>query len=849
MPKGHRILMAGYDMSGFPLTRMVASGKVKVISQERLCFSLEQVETLLKLYRSNANTKDVLELTEGWPIGVTLYALGYTHQVDIYDLLQDVLDRLPEDFVDYLLDLSLAEEWSAIIVNSLQLEFPKSWLKTLKKSGLPLTPLENEVFKPHSLLLVMLRKRLSQQPKRFAELHIRYAQYMAQSGKFSCAMKHAAEANHIEYLEKYAQVLFPKLWKQREFELLLDLTALQLDEVSDWWQEYRAVALIETGSIKEGRKILDQLLKYDKVTALGYFALSIRSARSDQFDKQFEFASAGLDQAGDDLKIKLNIEKASALISLEKPEQGLEITQAMIEEGGKNGDLIQIADILNIHQYGLKMLRQWEERSDILDKISETYHSNDREVDAFQVDIERMNAYILQGRFVDVLKFLEESFRKIEKKQKIFLSLLYHCSAFYMMSLGEYNTAFSEMNKAGKIIIENNMNTIAPVHYTYMYDLYSGVGDRERAVQYLAKAIETSQGSVLERRLMPLFEGLKHFDDGEIQKSKTFFKNAIHLSIEQSYYIRAQVMLLAIEYKEGLISDKRIAQVSYYLEKLHVFSVCGSDRYRLRELLQYINENYPSHPLNRLNINNHSSMEICELEEDGFFIDVGEDVNCFYNGQKIKLPLAKSGELLVWFIWNQNGTLYEILHDLWDGSNETKHHEYFRVLVRKLRAMLKRVMKSNMNPLPYSKETGQYFLNEQLQISCNIYQAISAARNRDYAELFKIRADKILFQVESIWVLKIRSAVYDEQILALEYIEKNACLDNIEQWILILKNALRVSFDKDEFNIAFIRVLLKVNMNEAVYAFQAYKNMLKIRFNCDPDPKIISELRDLGLNI
>lgn len=846
LPEGHRILLAGYDVSGFPLARLVASGKAKVISQKQLCLSIKETQQILNYHQSHLSAHSVLAVTEGWPVGIALNALGSAQQVNIHDLLQEVIDKLPQDIIVSITELSLAEIWSEATARDLGLTLSSDWLTVLKKAGLPLTPLGNNVFKPHGLLIEILQKRLAQKPERANELYVRCAKNAKKEGKLSSAMRYAAQAAHISLLKEYALLLFPKLLKKYEFELLLKMTSLYPGKAPNWWQEYRATALIETGELRLGQDILDRLLKDQQLTALGYQTLAMRASQLGCFEDQLNFADVGLTIADSTTKPNLLIQKAYALILLEKPEKGIEVTQKIVENAKLKGDLIEEADALNIQQQALHMLRRWDERMACLNYISEIYHGQGRTVRALQIDMDRMNYYLIRGDFKRVEEFLDRSFDEIKKNRPTRLVSLYLCKSFLMFSLKRFDESIDMILKAQEYIDSYELRIFDPLCKLYLFDIYTRIQKIEEAEKAYHEAIKMSRENALfSRRIAPLAQGLYHFDQGEIDQAKQLFQKAKNVSIYQTYYIRACVMILAVEHQENKDLTKSLELTSSLLRPLSVHSVCGPDIHRLQPLIEYFQQNDLVHPLNQLGKTKREIESVSENQH--VFIKTDEEIECFYAGEKMKLPLAKSGELLVWLSWHKSGSLHEILNDLWDGSRDSKHHEYFRVLVRRLRTMFKSFVNEDFNPLPYRQ--GKYSLHEKLKVKCDVCQALSLVKEKSYAELLQIKPDNFLKEVKSKWAARIRSAIHREQVFILDEIVSNMTPNNVDANVRLLKNAVAIQPNKEEFNMFLIRALLQRNPNEALLAFQDYSKNLKTQFESEPTQYFISELRSLGLSI
>ena len=103
------------------------------------------------------------------------------------------------------------------------------------------------------------------------------------------------------------------------------------------------------------------------------------------------------------------------------------------------------------------------------------------------------------------------------------------------------------------------------------------------------------------------------------------------------------------------------------------------------------------------------------------------------DGRRVHVPLSRSVEVLVWLAWNGAATRGEIMNDLWDGSTEQRHIEYFKVSVRHLRSALSVHPAVTFNPVPF--EAGRYRLAEHFQIQLDARLPAQAVQERTRAAL------------------------------------------------------------------------------------------------------------------
>ena len=106
------------------------------------------------------------------------------------------------------------------------------------------------------------------------------------------------------------------------------------------------------------------------------------------------------------------------------------------------------------------------------------------------------------------------------------------------------------------------------------------------------------------------------------------------------------------------------------------------------------------------------------------------DCRAAIEGQPVKLGLAKARELLVWLSLHTSGSRDELVTALWDGSDEERHVEYFRVTVRRLRAALRTHLPDGLDPLPYAD--GRYRLSESLTVEVDVQDPVTPAALRPF---------------------------------------------------------------------------------------------------------------------
>ncbi|HEY3474621.1 MAG TPA: hypothetical protein VGK56_08430, partial [Anaerolineales bacterium] len=205
-----------------PLSRLRVQGELVELRASDLRFSSEETSVFLDAWiGKKLSTTDQGELearTEGWIAGLQLAALAMQGIVDeasgeedrlstfvhrlggssrfIMDyLVEEVLQRLPEDSRSFLLQTSILERLTASLCDAVtDRQDSQSILDALEKSNLFLFPLDDERswYRYHRLFADLLRNFLQHdQPARIPELHSKASAWYESQGLMMEAIQHA----------------------------------------------------------------------------------------------------------------------------------------------------------------------------------------------------------------------------------------------------------------------------------------------------------------------------------------------------------------------------------------------------------------------------------------------------------------------------------------------------------------------------------------------------------------------------------------------------------------------------------------------------------------------------------
>jgi LuxR family maltose regulon positive regulatory protein len=233
-PQMHLVIVTRRDPP-LPLPRMRVKGEMLEIRAKELQFSTEEAQEFLNdvmnLDLAANEIETLASRTEGWIAGLLLSAHSLKYEVDRKDfirafagddryvmdyLIDEVLNRLPEESKEFLIKTSILDRMDASLCQELVFEGgskqrSQDILEWLEKENLFTIPLDNrrEWYRYHHLFADLLRYRLKmQRANELVDLHRRASEWYEGQGFVSDAIGHAqlgkAQGRVIELIEAYS---------------------------------------------------------------------------------------------------------------------------------------------------------------------------------------------------------------------------------------------------------------------------------------------------------------------------------------------------------------------------------------------------------------------------------------------------------------------------------------------------------------------------------------------------------------------------------------------------------------------------------------------------------------------
>ena len=226
-PQMHLVIATREDPH-LPLARLRARGQLTELRAADLRFTpSEAAEFLNRVMGLNLSDGDVAALetrTEGWIAGLQLAALSMqgledtagfiqsftgSHHFVLDYLLEEVLQKQPENIQMFLLQTSILERMCGPLCDAILLEPSVSWQETLEyleRANLFLIPLDNERrwYRYHHLFGELLRQHLGSSQE-LPKYHLRASEWYEANDDLAEAFNHALAAGDFERAARLAE--------------------------------------------------------------------------------------------------------------------------------------------------------------------------------------------------------------------------------------------------------------------------------------------------------------------------------------------------------------------------------------------------------------------------------------------------------------------------------------------------------------------------------------------------------------------------------------------------------------------------------------------------------------------
>jgi LuxR family maltose regulon positive regulatory protein len=237
-----------------PLSRFRARGELVEVRAADLRFTADEADLFLNEVMGLRLERDLVSAlearTEGWAAGLQLAALsarsharagadgdvaGFveaftgSHRFVLDYLVEEVVDRQPDEVRAFLLDTCVLDQLTADLCDALTGRTDaQSMLETLERENLFVVPLDDDRrwYRYHHLFADALRARLAAQHEhRVRELHASASRWLAGNAQLTDAVRHAMASRDYERTADLVELGLPDLRRRRQDPVLRDWLA------------------------------------------------------------------------------------------------------------------------------------------------------------------------------------------------------------------------------------------------------------------------------------------------------------------------------------------------------------------------------------------------------------------------------------------------------------------------------------------------------------------------------------------------------------------------------------------------------------------------------------------------
>ena len=766
--EGHRVLAAGYDDADLRVAHLVSRGQALVIGAADLAFSVDEARDYLEGRGSRADPQETHHRLEGWAAGLALVAAGAAPHAAPDDLVREALGMLPDDLRCALPEASVLEVWSDAGAREIGGDLPEGWLVRVARSGLPVTPLEGGLYRPHRLLADVLERELSQHPERHAAMHGAAAEVALRAGNELEAIAHLRLARREpEALELAGQVV-TRFERRGEYGLMRRvLEPFEENALSDDLALKLGVSLAETGDSERGEAIIRER-DHGETRASVLANLSAIAARQ----RQPERALALVEEA---LALPLELKRQAAflknkslhLFALGRAQEALSCGLEARRLADELGDLSLALGCATAYQAFYAALGRPLERMAVLEEALEMAatlegrgSSESSPVRVIPLRHDLALALYLRGERNRARAMLEDVLLEAERVSPMHAATILGTRGKFKQMDGDFAGAAADFRDAVRRGDELGYERFhLPLRLCAAEsEWWAGLRSLESLSFEVSSAVPRQP---LEALTVAFYWGFIAFQRGDLGTARTAFEEASENTIWRLHAARARAYLLEIERREHRLERAMVEAFVTVIERLGGLEVLRADIRALHGLYATCVRRHWCQQLEPFAVTPELSPAApriaLEIHTLGHFA-------ARLDGQPLRLS-GKPAELLVWLALNGPARRDEILDALWEGSRARNDLEYGKVAIRRVRDALK--AHTTFNPLPF--EDGVYRLADVFELRLDATELLGAA-DRHRADPVRLRTilesngGEFLPGVETEWAVQIRVNLLESSI-------------------------------------------------------------------------------------
>jgi LuxR family transcriptional regulator, maltose regulon positive regulatory protein len=396
------------------------------------------------------------------------------------------------------------------------------------------------------------------------------------------------------------------------------------------------------------------------------------------------------------------------------------------------------------------------------------------------------------GQLEEALTFTQRGMVIARQEPSFWLPLLLATRAVQFLRLGQFSEAILDFGEAIQLCPDFGLEGFA---YNYQLFLIQSL--------VLARKIEAARITLKEAQLerpddasiqinrLYFSEGLVAFFEGDFTTAKAQF-SAITEAFDRYDAPRVTAYLLEIARREGKLTRVMVAKLKTQLDDLGHREPLRMDVLPLRGLFdecirrRWFTELFEPFAVLAPEILQPSFKPVLSIKTFG-------TLQLELNGQNIKLPFAKTAEILVWLALHGVATRDEIVTAVFGDPQSSSNLEYFKIAIRKLRSALSEHPDLRFNPLLY--ENGVYQINPELEVQLDAanFERIEPSISTDpnvLARVVQTYLGDFVPKIKTEWVLEKRREFQEKASSAALILAQKFELENPAQAIELYQSAI-----------------------------------------------------------
>jgi LuxR family maltose regulon positive regulatory protein len=850
LAEGHRVLVAGRDGSALPLARFVAEGSAQLIGPEELAFTTDECASYLQARQIKLDPEAVAEKLEGWPAGLALTASSATSGsrfgLEPTELVREALRGLPDAVRLALPEAAVLEVWSDDAAQAAGLVLPADWLHEVRRAGLPITPLEATTYRPHRLLIEALERELRARPERHQILHLEAAKRAESQERPLEALGHYQAARAMPQALGLAQRIsegYAVRWEYRLVRRVLE--SFPEDTLTPELAATLGAALIETGEATRGEILAQRVLASGQARPWALHTLGSLAGYRGQHEAQLQMVEEAIKlNPPESLRARLIRVRTWGLMDQGRFQEALDASIELIAWSERHHVLTELSSALTLAQVAYMLLG----------RLGESERTGRRALEVFEMlgwparSLHLMNniadMFRTQGRFEEARELLERGLGIARREQhKPMIAQLLQTRADVLAWQGLFHQATEDYQASIRACAGLGIDALAQVSRMRLTDTARRTGQSdlvEHALRRIREHVPPEEGVLY--GTYQFTEGLSAFAANDLDAAENHLAWLERAEADPSDRARALAYRAEIARRQDRLEH---GQIERLIERLNVFGVDAAlamDAIPLAGLYLECQrrgwwpERFGAFTTDTLTITPEATGLELHLRTFG-------TVRVCIANEPVRIALAKSLEMLVWLALNGPASREQIMDALWDGSNEQRHIEYFKVSVRRLRAALSEHPMVGFNPLTF--ETGRYALNPEFRVDMDAVHLESGLRQpapEAVLNTLEVYNGDFLREIESLWAEEARSRYRELALSAvraaartLESTDPRAAMDAYRRLTII------EPLEEDAYLDAIRCGRASGDTHATWVAYTEYRQMLDREYGRKPDPALRRE--------